>query len=311
MRAQRDEGDRPQHQQVQCGDRAIDRQGDRRRRNARPRQHQRHGAGEPETATDQHAGRDHAARQIIEPGPAMDPRALASERPQEGRREQERGNVEGGEEPAVGRQVLEIGRVFGRRRHLQDKSREHEQRRLGGLEEAIDPEQPCSPVPATGPQQQDGASGMPDQLGRHEDGQLTVRAIVVAPCPRQQQQRRRHLDGCDGDEHMDGAPHEGAAVAAGRLGGLRRRSRPRPARQDTLDDAQVLDLLAIGALGESCASLPLHLLVQRERVRHVAYQIVTVVGVHHFIRNPTAPQPSASHRARSSASGFLSPLYFL
>ena len=70
-----------------------------RRRNARPRQHQRHGAGEPETATDQHAGRDHAARQIIEPGPAMDPRALASERPQEGRREQERGNVEGGEEP--------------------------------------------------------------------------------------------------------------------------------------------------------------------------------------------------------------------
>ena len=47
--------------------------------------------------------------------------------------------------------------------------------------------------------------------------------------------------------------------------------------QHTLDDAQVLDLLAIGASGQPGAALPRHLLVQRERVRHVAYQIVTVV----------------------------------
>ena len=124
VRAQRDDGDRPQHQQVLHGDRAIEHQGDRRRRMARPRQLQRHGAGEPEAAPDQHAGRDHAARQVIEPGPAMDPRALASERPQEGRREQERGHVEGQQEPAVGGD-------------LQDKGREYVRRRLGGLEEAI------------------------------------------------------------------------------------------------------------------------------------------------------------------------------
>ena len=94
-RAQRDQDDRPQHQQVLRGDRAIEHQRDRRRSSARPRQLQRDRAGQPETATDHHAGRDHATRQIIEPGPAMDPRALASERPQEGRREQERGNYRG------------------------------------------------------------------------------------------------------------------------------------------------------------------------------------------------------------------------
>ena len=234
----------------------------------------------------------------------MDLWALAGERPQERRREQERGNVEGNEEPVGGGQVLEKGRVLRRRRQLQDKGLEHEQRRLGGLEEAIDPQQPGPPVPAAGPQQQDGAGGMPDQLGRHVDGHLTVLAIVVAPGPRQQQQCRRHLDGCDGDEHVDDAPHESATVAAGRLNGLRRRSCDRAARQHTLDDAQVLNLLAIGARGEPCASLPLHLLVQRERVRHVAYQIVTFVCTHW---NPSA-QFSASPRARSSASGYLSPL---
>ena len=112
LRAQRDEDDRPQRQQVQRGDGAIEHPGDRRRRNARPRQLQRHGAGHPEAGADQHARRDHAARQVIEPGPAMDARALASERPQERRREQERGNVEGNEEPAGGGQVLEKGRVI-------------------------------------------------------------------------------------------------------------------------------------------------------------------------------------------------------
>ncbi len=205
----------------------------------------------------------------------MDPRVLASERPQEGRREQERGNVEGKQEPAVGGQVLQIGRVLLRRRQLQDKGREHVQRRVGGLEETIDPQQPGPPVPATGPQQQAGGCGMPDELGRHEDGHLAVLAKVVAPGPRQQQQCRRHLDGCDGDEHVDGAPHDRAAVGAGRLNGRRRRA----ARQHTLDDAQILDLRALGARGQPGAPLPLHLLVQRERVRHLAYQIVTVVGV--------------------------------
>ena len=141
VRAQRDEGARPQHQQVLRGDRAIEHQGDRRGR-ARPRQRQRHGAGHPEADADQHAGRDHATRQVIEPGPAMDPRALARERPQKGRREQERGHAQGGQEPVGGGQVLEKGRVLLLRRQPQDKSREHEQRRVGGLEEAIDPKQP-------------------------------------------------------------------------------------------------------------------------------------------------------------------------
>ena len=237
----------------------------------------------------------------------MDPRVLASERPQEGRREQEHGNVEGKQEPAVGGQVLQIGRVRRRRRHLQDKGREHVRRRLGGLEETIDPQQPGPPVPATGPQQQAGGCGMPDELGRHEDGHLAVLAKVVAPGPRQQQQCRRHLDGCDGDEHVDGAAHDSAAVGAGRLGGLRRLSRQRPARQNTLDDAQVLDLLAIGARGQPCASLPLHLLVQRERVCHVAYQIVTVVGAHNSseILPRSNSAPALAHGVRPADSYLL------
>ena len=241
----------------------------------------------------------------------MDQRALAGERPQEGRREQERGNVEGNEEPVGGGQVLDKGRVLRRRRQLQKKGLDHEQRRLGGLEEAIDPQQPGPPVPATGPQQQAGACGMPGELGRHVDGHLAVLAKVVAPGPRQQQQCCRHLDGRDGDECVDGAPHDSAAVGTGRLGGLRRRSCGRAARQNTLDDAQVLDLLAIGARGQPCAALPLHLLVQRERVRHVAYQIVTVVDAHHSsgILPRSNSAPALAHGARPAVTYLLYSLY--
>ena len=236
----------------------------------------------------------------------MDPRALAGERPQEGRREQERGNAEGGEDPVGSGQLLEKGRVLRRRRQLQEKGLKHVQRLVGGLEEAIDPKQPGPPVPATGPQQQAGAGGKPDQPGRHEDGHLTVRAVEVAPGPRQQQQRRRHLDAGDGDERVDGVAHDRAAVEAGCRHGLRRRSRGRPARQHALDDAQVLDLLALGARGEPCASFPLHLLVQRERIRHVAYQIVTVVGAHHSSGIPprSSRAPARAHDARPADTYF-------
>ena len=164
----------------------------------------------------------------------MDPRALARKRPQERRREQERGHVEGQEEPAVDGQVLEIGRVRRRwRRHLQDKGREHVQRRLGGLEEAIDAEQPGPPVPATGPQQKagGGGGGVRDELGRHEGSHLAVRAIVVAPGPRQQQQRGRHLEAGEADERVDGVAYARAAVEPGGRHGLRRRARHRAARQ--------------------------------------------------------------------------------
>ena len=108
----------------------------------------------------------------------------------------------------------------------------------------------------------------------------------------------------DGDERVDDAAHDRAAVEAGCRHGLRRRlrgqPRGRPTRQHTLDDAQVLDLLALGACGKPCASLPLHLLVQRERVRHVAYQIVTVVGAHHSsgISPRNSRTPSRAHGAR-------------
>ena len=62
----------------------------------------------------------------------MDPRALAGERPQEGRREQERGHVEGGKDPVGSGQLLEKGHVRRRRRQLQDKGLEHVQRLGGG-----------------------------------------------------------------------------------------------------------------------------------------------------------------------------------
>ena len=158
--------------------------------------------------------------------------------------------------------------------------------------------------PAAGPQQQAGAGGQPDQLGRHEDGHLPVRAREVAPGPGQQQQRRRHLEAGDGDERVDGVAHERAAGEAGGRHGLRRRPRGRPARQHTLDDAQVLDLLAIGARGQPGAALPRHLLVQRERVRHVADQIVTVVCTHHAPglpprrRTEATPRPARGQRRR-------------
>ena len=141
---------------------------------------------------------------------------------------------------------------------------------------------------------------MRDELGRHEGSHLAVRAIVVAPGPRQQQQRGRHLEAGEGDERVDGVAYARAAVEAGGRHGLRRRARHRAARQHPLDDAQVLDLRAIGARGQPGAALPLHLLVQRERVGHVAYQIVTVVGAHH---KAGIPPRSANPRARRAASG--------
>ena len=51
--------------------------------------------------------------------------------------------------------------------------------------------------------------------------------------------------------------------------------------EDTGDDPQVLKLLAVGRRGEFRASIPLDVLVQRERVRHIGYEIVTIVVTHH------------------------------
>ena len=110
---------------------------------------------------------------------------------------------------------------------------------------------------------------------------------------------------------MDDAAEDRAAVGAGRLGGLRRRSRDRAARQHTLDDAQVLDLLAIGARGQPRAALPLHLLVQRERVRHLAYQIVTVVAVHHKSGIPPRRRATQALAHGARPAEYLSPLFYL
>ena len=236
------------------------------------------GKARPEPETDAHPG---------EPDPRCADKELAGEEHGHARRDV----VPGKQKPVVGGQVLEIGRVLRRRRQLEDKGREHVQRRVGGLEEGIDPEQPGPPVPAPGPQQQTRVGGVPDELGRHEDGHLTVHAVVVAPSPRQQQQRGRHLEAGDGDQRVDGA---------GRLNRLRRLARHRAARQYPLDDAQVFDLRAIGARGQPGASLPLHRLVQRERVGHVAYQIVTVVGAHRSAGLPLLRRaaPALAHGAR-------------
>ncbi len=74
------------------------------------------------------------------------------------------------------------------------------------------------------------------------------------------------------------------------------------ARRTKTDWAHFLNDIAERHPGanQPCASLPLHLLVQRERVRHVAYQIVTVVGAHRSSGIPPRSRaaPALAHGAR-------------
>ena len=118
---------------------------------------------------------------------------------------------------------------------------------VGGLEQPVDPEQPGARVAAAGEQQQAGARRMPEQLGHVEDGDLAVLALIVSPRPRQQHQRRGHLDGGDGDEGLRGAAHDGAAARRGD-GGRRRLRRRLDAGDRPGEGAEVVEGAAIQLL---------------------------------------------------------------
>ena len=296
MRAQRHDDRRRQGQQIQGGDRSVQDHGNQCLRVARLRELQRHPAPDPDREADRHAGRDHAAGEVVEPGVEVDPRAFAGEHPQDHRREQERGHVQIEEEPARRGQVQEMGRQLLGRRQIQEERREHVQLGVRGLEQAVDSQQPGSRVVPAGQQQQARARRMPHQLGRHVDGDLAVLAPVVSPGPRQQHQRRGHLDHGDGDEGLRGEAHEGAVARVG--AGGRRRLRSRLVGGDERGErAEVAERTAIGRRGQLLAPLPLNLPVQRQGVRHVVDEIVVLFAAN---RHAVAPLPRGRFRQHAT-----------
>ena len=124
---------------------------------------------------------------------------------------------------------------------------------------------------------------MPEEQHHHVNGHLAMLAVVVGPFPREQQQRDRHLDRGDDHQRTKYTAHErpGARNGAGRRQGCRCLSGMAPASEDTGDDVQVLKFLAVGRRGEFRASIPLDVVVQRERVRHIGYEIVTIFVAHY------------------------------
>ena len=275
VRAQHHHHDCPQHQQIRSGeDRVEAYPEDRGIHVACPRDFHPHVARDPVEAADHHADQDHPAREVIEPGSAMHPRTLSSESPQKSGRKQERVHVG----------ITEVGEAerLGRR-HSQQEAQEHERIHQRGLQQEVHAKQPGSAIVTTSEQKQARGQRVPDEQGRHIDGVLAVLSMEVTPSPQGQRQGRRHLERGERDERVDGEAHEAAGV---RFGLRRRPARPRIAsvgtanREHAAERAQVFERPAIGGRGEPRASLPLHLLAQRERVRHVDDEIVVVVVTH-------------------------------
>ena len=212
----------------------------------------------------------------------MHPGTRAGERPQERGREHERVH------PRVGEQLPRIdspqqGQHHGwvhQRRVEQETGREH----------------PRPPVAAHRQQQHARARYIPDQHGVEIDGQIAVLPVVVVPYPREQHQRRRHLDRGNGDEHVRGAADEdaGGQFRSGRC----RRSWRRIRRgvegfPDPRDHAQAVEQPAAGRRRQPRAPVPLHVLVQCQRLRHVDDDIVTTVVTHR-----TVSRHCTHHRGR-------------
>ena len=212
----------------------------------------------------------------------MHPGTSASESPQERGREHERVHVRVAEQlPRINspQQGQHHGRLH-QCRFEQEKGCEH----------------PRPPVAAHCQQQHARAQGIPDEHAGHIDGQIAVLPVVVAPYPREQHQRRRHLDRGDGDDRVDGTADEDAG---GRFGsGRRRRTWRRICRgvaglADPCDHTQAVEQPAAGRRGQPRATVPLHVLVQRQCLRHVVDDVVTTVVTHR-----TVSRDCTHHRGR-------------
>ena len=236
-------------------------------------EHQPRHDPDPEEAADQHADRHHPPRQIVEPGAAMDPGTLASERPQERRREQERVHVGEGE----------VGIAERLDRRIPPQDAEQRERIEGcGREEEVRAQQPRPPVAAPCVQEQARGRRRRGRQDRQEGGQLAVLAPEVVPPPQTQGQEGSDPERSKGEQTSHGEADENAAGQAGARRRLARRRlalRPEVGKQ-VGDDAQVVESPATGRCGLPRAPVPIHVLVQRQRVRHVDDQTVPLLLTH-------------------------------
>ena len=91
------------------------------------------------------------------------------------------------------------------------------------------------------------------------------------------------LEGGERDERLHGEAHETAGV---QFGPRRRPAQPRiacatrPTRENAAERAQIVQHVAVGGRREPRAPLPLNLLVQGERIRHVDDKLIAVVVTH-------------------------------
>ena len=190
-----------------------------------------------------------------------------------------------------------MGRQLLGRRQFQEERGEHVQLGLCGPEQAVDPEKPGSPVAAAGEQQQARARRMPHELDRHVDSDLAMLAPVLVPGPRQQHQRRGHLDRGDGNQNLRGAAHEGA-VARVDAGGHRPLRSRLAGGDESGERAEVTERTAFGRRGQLLAPFPLNLPVQRQGVHHIGDDIVAL-----FAASRHAIVPPLRGRLRQNAMG--------
>ena len=241
------DGRRRERQQVLDENGRIEGERDRRPGDARLRERDHGRARDPEREADPHAHGDHAAGEVVEPGPATDPRALAGEGPQYGRGEEVRGDVEKEEELHPRGELAEERREHLRRRHVQEKGREHELRGVRGAEEAVEAEQPRPGLAAARDEQEERGGAEPDEMVREEEGHVAVLAMVVAPEPREEEKRRGDLNRGDGAEDARAPAREGAPGRSGP--GRRRVPRGVTAQDGRRYGAEIVERPAIGRSG--------------------------------------------------------------
>ena len=166
---------------------------------------------------------------------------------QYGRGEDVRGDVEHEEELRPRGDLAEELREHIRRRHVQEKGREHEVRGLRGAEEAVEAEQPRPGLAAAGDEQEERGDAEPDEMVCEEEGHVAVLAMVVAPEPREEEKRRGDLNRGDGAEDARAPTREGAP---GRSGPGRRRVPRGVAAQDGRRyGAEIIERPAVGRSG--------------------------------------------------------------
>ena len=176
-------------------------------------------------------------------------------------------------------------------------------RSVRSLEQEVRPEEPCPLVTPAREQQQARGHDMSREQGRQKGGKIAVLAKISGQTPREQEQRRSHLDSRDADHDGEEAANECAGVR----GLVRRPESDLPitgiatASEDLRQHTQVAQRAALGGCRESRAPVPLDTLVQRDGVGYVGDEICTIVLGHPQSRRPRQrPGGVHAHRVRST-----------